>query len=66
MCWSDAVVLMVCVTRVAKTALDQALSENDGIDDLISSDYPNDDDQHRDLQQPLIIKTDSSRNGLEN
>ncbi|KAK9664837.1 hypothetical protein RND81_14G072300 [Saponaria officinalis] len=61
-----SVALMICVTRVAKTALDKALAENEDIDDLFPSDLPISSDHLEDLQQPLIIKTDSSQNGLEN
>ncbi|KAL9237594.1 hypothetical protein vseg_012123 [Gypsophila vaccaria] len=55
-----SVVLMICVTKVAKTALEKALAENEDIDDLLSSDLPDSGDHLEDLQQPLIIKMDSS------
>lgn len=55
-----AVILMVCVTKVAKTALEKALDENQNVDDLSTSELPISDDLVGDLQQPLIIKMDSS------
>ncbi|KAH9622466.1 hypothetical protein KSS87_019482 [Heliosperma pusillum] len=59
-----SVVLMVCVTRVAKTALEKALAENNDVDDLCDFEQPNSDNQLNDLQQPLIIRMDSSRDSL--
>ncbi|KAL2922034.1 mRNA export factor rsm1 [Bienertia sinuspersici] len=59
MCTSQ-VILMVCVTRVAKTALEKALAENENIDELSSSELPLSNDVLGELQQPLIVKTDSS------
>ncbi|KMS98740.1 hypothetical protein BVRB_3g069200 [Beta vulgaris subsp. vulgaris] len=55
-----SVILMVCVTKVAKTALEKALDENQNVDDLSTSELPISDDLVGDLQQPLIIKMDSS------
>lgn len=56
-----AVVLLICVTKVAKSALDKALAENEDIDDVVgSAEEPAEVDQHVDLQQPLLIKIDSS------
>ncbi|XP_071724872.1 uncharacterized protein [Rutidosis leptorrhynchoides] len=56
-----SVILIICVTRVAKTALDKALAENEEIDVLESSPEllcvvePSED-----INQPLLIKIDSS------
>jgi len=56
-----AVILIVCVTRVAKAALDKALEENENIDGLSSPKLPlSTSNDHGNLQQPLIVKTDSS------
>ncbi|CAN0886803.1 TVP38/TMEM64 family membrane protein slr0305 [Linum grandiflorum] len=49
-----SVVLMIMVTKVAKSALDKALAENDDI-----TDSPVEADPFSDLNQPLIIKIDS-------
>lgn len=56
-----AVVLMICVTKVAKSALDKALAENEDIDGVTSS--PEElpivaEPSSTDLNQPLIIKID--------
>lgn len=45
---------MVCVTKVAKAALEKALAENDGPHLPTVSDAP------ADLVQPLVIKIDPS------
>lgn len=61
-----AVVLMICVTRVAKAALDKALAENEDIDGITSSpDLPIVAEPSADLNQPLIIKIDSSEDSHE-
>ncbi|GMI64248.1 hypothetical protein like AT5G19070 [Hibiscus trionum] len=53
-----SVVLMVCVTKVAKTALEKALAESEDIDSIISSSpgSPVAGEDPPDHQQPLIIK----------
>ncbi|KAK6146099.1 hypothetical protein DH2020_019968 [Rehmannia glutinosa] len=63
-----AVVLMIYVTRVAKAALDKALAENEGVNgDLPSPELPvAADDSSVNLHQPLIVKTDTSQENLEN
>ncbi|XP_059632560.1 uncharacterized protein LOC132275165 [Cornus florida] len=54
-----SVVLMVCVTRVAKAALEKALAENEDVDSVINSpQLPVVSDPPADLHQPLIIKID--------
>ncbi|CAN0856492.1 TVP38/TMEM64 family membrane protein slr0305 [Linum grandiflorum] len=56
-------VLIVTVTKVAKSALDKALAENDEMDGLMSSpELPASVDPSNDLNQPLIIKIDSEDN----
>lgn len=64
-----SVVLMVCVTKVAKTALDKALAENEDIDidGTIASpqQLPNVGDPSVDNQQPLLIKTDPDQDNHE-
>lgn len=52
-------VLVVCVTKVAKAALDKALAENMEDDGILDSPLPVS-DPPLDLHQPLIIKVDSS------
>ena len=48
---------MFCVTKVAKSALDKALAENEDIDSILSSpQLPIVGDSYVDLNQPLIIK----------
>lgn len=50
---------MVCVTKVAKSALDKALAENEEIDGSTSSpDLPIVAETSSDLSHPLIIKID--------
>ncbi|XXG83459.1 hypothetical protein AAC387_Pa10g1205 [Persea americana] len=56
-----SVVLVVCVTKVAKAALDKALAENMEVDGIFDSpQLPIVSDPPLDLHQPLIIKVDSS------
>ncbi|KNA15424.1 hypothetical protein SOVF_098400 [Spinacia oleracea] len=59
-----SVILMICVTKVAKSALEKALAENENEDDLSCSELPISGEQLGDLQQPLIVKTDSSMDNL--
>ncbi|XP_031500641.1 uncharacterized protein LOC116264509 [Nymphaea colorata] len=63
-----SVVLMVCVTKVAKCSLEKALMENEvGVnDDEPSSQLPVSVNPSVDLYQPLIIKIDPSIDGHEN
>ncbi|XP_042518565.1 TVP38/TMEM64 family membrane protein slr0305-like [Macadamia integrifolia] len=62
-----SVVLIICVTKVAKSSLDKALAENMEIDGaLASSKLPIVADAPMDLNQPLIIKIDSSEGNHEN
>ncbi|KAH1208566.1 TVP38/TMEM64 family membrane protein [Glycine max] len=64
--FSKTLVLMICVTRVAKAALDKALAENEDIDGITSSpDLPIVAEPSADLNQPLIIKIDSSEDSHE-
>lgn len=57
---------MFCVTRVAKSALDKALAENEDIDGLVASpQLPIVADPPVDLNQPLIIKIDPSEENHE-
>lgn len=58
-----AVVLLICVTKVAKSALDKALAENEDIDDVVGTGEPAEVNQPVDLQQPLLIKIDSAEAG---
>ncbi|MCI39948.1 membrane protein, partial [Trifolium medium] len=62
-----AVVLMICVTKVAKSALDKALAENEDIDGNGSSpELPIvAEPSSSDLNQPLIIKIDSTEDNHE-
>ncbi|KAF5738611.1 transmembrane protein 64-like [Tripterygium wilfordii] len=59
-----SVIIMFGVTRVAKSALDKALAENEDIDDIsgfsASPELPIVAEPTVDLNQPLIIKIDSS------
>ncbi|KAB2039893.1 hypothetical protein ES319_D02G042300v1 [Gossypium barbadense] len=59
-----SVVLMICVTKVAKTALDKALAESEDVDSTVRSspELPVDSEAPVDLQQPLIIKVESGDN----
>ncbi|KAM6545343.1 hypothetical protein CsatB_026079 [Cannabis sativa] len=63
-----SVVLMICVTRVAKAALDKALAENEDIDSILESpeDLPISAEPNTDLNQPLLIKIDHSEEKLGN
>ncbi|KAL6531532.1 hypothetical protein OROMI_027895 [Orobanche minor] len=56
------VVLLICVTKVAKSAFDKALAEHEDIDDAVGSEEPTERDYGVDLQQPLLIEIDSSDN----
>ncbi|KAK2394070.1 TVP38/TMEM64 family membrane protein [Trifolium repens] len=62
-----SVVLMICVTKVAKSALDKALAENEDIDGIGSSpELPIvSEASPSDLNQPLIIKIDSTEDNHE-
>ncbi|KAL6542555.1 hypothetical protein OROMI_024157 [Orobanche minor] len=53
-------VLFICVTKVAKSAFDKALAEHEDIDDVVGSEEPTERDHGVDLQQPQLIKIDSS------
>ena len=57
-----AVLLMVCVTKVAKAALEKALAENEDIDGIVASppSLPTVSIPSSDLQQPLVVKIDST------
>ncbi|KAL6547417.1 hypothetical protein OROMI_023138 [Orobanche minor] len=56
----NKLVLLICVTKVAKSAFDKALAEHEDIDDAVGSEEPSERDHGVDLQQPLLIKIDSS------
>ncbi|KAE8704578.1 SNARE associated Golgi protein family isoform 2 [Hibiscus syriacus] len=57
---SVSVVLMICVTKVAKSALDKALAENEDVDSIVGSlSLPIVGEAVGNLHQPLIIKTDA-------
>ncbi|KAJ4847254.1 hypothetical protein Tsubulata_004666 [Turnera subulata] len=61
-----SVVLMLCVTKVAKNALDKALAEHedlDGVDGITQS--PIVADPSTDLNQPLIVKIDAFEDNHE-
>ncbi|KAK3002553.1 hypothetical protein RJ639_022036 [Escallonia herrerae] len=64
-----SVVLMVCVTKVAKSALEKALAENEQIDDIVdivdAQTLPIVADAPVGLHQPLIIKIDPSQDNHE-
>ncbi|KAL6536677.1 hypothetical protein OROMI_026258 [Orobanche minor] len=53
-------VLLICVTKVAKSDFDKALAEHEDIDDVVGSEEPTERDHGVDLHQPLLIKIDSS------
>ncbi|KAL6548818.1 hypothetical protein OROHE_008663 [Orobanche hederae] len=57
---ASSVVLLICVTKVAKSAFDKALAEHEDIYDVVGSEEPIECDHGVDLQQPLLIKIDSS------
>ncbi|PIA24999.1 hypothetical protein AQUCO_13500016v1 [Aquilegia coerulea] len=54
-----SVILMVCVTKVAKSSLDKALAENGDMAALDSPQLPLTADPSSELHRPLIIKIDS-------
>ncbi|PSS33900.1 TVP38/TMEM64 family membrane protein like [Actinidia chinensis var. chinensis] len=57
-----SVVLLVCVTKVAKAALNKALAENENIDSIVASpELPIVAETMADLHQPLVIKIDPSQ-----
>lgn len=57
---------MVCVTKVAKAALDKALAENEDIDAILGSpELPIVAEQPVDLNQPLIIKIEGNDDSHE-
>lgn len=63
-----AVVLIVCITRIAKSALEKALAENedyDDYDDIASAQLPVVAVAPLDLKQPLIIKIEPTENSHE-
>ncbi|KAL4642596.1 hypothetical protein ACB092_02G031100 [Castanea dentata] len=61
-----SVVLMVCVTKVAKAALEKALAENEDIDGVLASpQLPIVAEPPVDLNQPLIIKIDPAEDNHE-
>ncbi|KAL1808415.1 hypothetical protein DCAR_0727878 [Daucus carota subsp. sativus] len=60
-----SVVLLICVTKVAKSALDKALAENEDIDDDVGAAEESTEVDRVDLQQPLLIKIDSSEDSHE-
>ncbi|OIT34284.1 PREDICTED: uncharacterized protein LOC109244881 [Nicotiana attenuata] len=61
-----SVFLIICVTRVAKAALEKALAENEDIDDILPSpELPTVADPAAHLGQPLIIKIDSAQDNHE-
>lgn len=61
-----SVFLIICVTRVAKAALEKALAENEDIDDILPSpELPTVADPTAHLGQPLIIKIDSAQDNHE-
>lgn len=61
-----SVILMVCVTKVAKAALDKALAENEDIDAILGSpELPIVAEPPVDLNQPLIIKIEGNDDSHE-
>ncbi|KAH6816490.1 SNARE associated Golgi protein family [Perilla frutescens var. frutescens] len=62
-----SVVLIICVTRVAKAALDKALAENgDCVDgDIMSAQLPVTSGPSVNLHEPLIIKIDTNQDSHE-
>lgn len=57
---------MICVTKVAKTALEKALAENEDIEGVLGSpQLPIVAEPTVDLNQPLIIKIDPSEDNHE-
>ncbi|KAL5995879.1 hypothetical protein ACLOJK_025952 [Asimina triloba] len=64
---SCGMILMIWVTKVAKSALDKALAENVEVDDVLASpQLPVVADPPSDLRQPLIIKIDGPDDNHEN
>ncbi|KAL6584386.1 hypothetical protein OROMI_003675 [Orobanche minor] len=57
---SSFLVLLLCVTKVVKSAFDKALVGHEDIDDVVGPEEPTERDHGVDLQQPLLIKIDSS------
>ncbi|KAL6552668.1 hypothetical protein OROHE_008032 [Orobanche hederae] len=53
-------VLLICVTKVVKSASDKALAEHEDIDDAVGLEEPTERDHGLDLHQPLLIKIYSS------
>ncbi|KAL6343481.1 hypothetical protein AAG906_024846 [Vitis piasezkii] len=61
-----SVILMVCVTKVAKAALEKALAENEDIDGIVAApQLPIVSDPSLDLQQPLVVKIDPTQDNQE-
>ncbi|CAI9771011.1 unnamed protein product [Fraxinus pennsylvanica] len=60
-----SVVLIICVTRVAKAALEKALAGNEDVDDIASPQLPILADSAINLHDPLIIKIDTPQNHHE-
>ncbi|KAK6117261.1 hypothetical protein DH2020_048995 [Rehmannia glutinosa] len=61
-----SVMLMFCVTRVAKAALEKALAENEDVDgDFLSPQLPIKAATAVNLNEPLIIKIDTAQDTHE-
>lgn len=61
-----SVILVVCITKVAKASLDKALGENARMQAILSpSMLPITADSASDIQKPFIITIDSSRQDSE-
>lgn len=57
---------MICVTKVAKAALEKALAEGEDFEDILEpARLPIVDEPAVDLNQPLIIKIDESEDNHE-
>lgn len=57
---------MVCVTKVAKAALEKALAENEDIDGIVAApQLPIVSNPSLDLQQPLVVKIDPTQDNQE-
>ncbi|KAL6504315.1 hypothetical protein OROGR_026238 [Orobanche gracilis] len=52
---ATTLVLLICLTKVAKSAFDKALVEHEDIDDAVGSEEPTERDRGVDLQQSLLI-----------
>lgn len=66
--WLFAVLLMVCVTKVAKAALEKALAENEDIDSIVPIPIPQlpiVSNPSLDLQQPLVVKVADAQDNQE-